>query len=274
MNIRWFDHGLHVYEASKVVSIYEVPDLQPAEQILLTRLKPDLGQMNMLDLGVGAGRTARHFASLVRSYVGVDYSKAMIEKCKSALPAFTFVVGDARQLDFVASSTIDIVLFSFNGIDHVDFPDRNQILCEMKRVLRPGGVMIFSTHNLNYLPRTLDGFRFRPSLNLRATLSSLKWWMIFYAHNPLLLFRLPVGAVRLYNGVHRFRSLITFIAPDRQVEALNDLQMTEISCASYDNGEFLLDGNPRIAGLEGQWIYYICRKPADAEPALSNNAAS
>src|SRR5215207_6485792 len=108
--------------------------------------------MDMLDLGVGAGRTAWFFAPRVKTYLGLDYARTMIDRCNQDLPAYKFVVGDACRLDFAADNSYDFVLFSYNGIDHLELPERERALSEMKRVLRPGGLMAFSSHNANYLP--------------------------------------------------------------------------------------------------------------------------
>ena len=57
------DRDRGTYEDLEIVSSYgRNRQLQPREQTLLDELGPDLGRMEMLDLGVGAGRTAWHFA--------------------------------------------------------------------------------------------------------------------------------------------------------------------------------------------------------------------
>ncbi len=66
--------------------------------------------MDMLDIGVGGGRTTRHFAPLARTYLGVDYSAAMIARCKREFPSFRFAVADARRLAFAADESYDLVL--------------------------------------------------------------------------------------------------------------------------------------------------------------------
>ena len=65
------------------------------------------------------------------------------------------------DLDFAADNSYDFVLFSYNGIDHLELPERERALIEMKRVLRPGGLMAFSSHNANFLPVVVDNYRFR-----------------------------------------------------------------------------------------------------------------
>jgi SAM-dependent methyltransferase len=217
--------------------------------------------MDMLDLGVGAGRTARHFAPRVKSYVGLDYSRSMIAHCRQVLPDYTFVVGDARRLDFDDKS-YDFVLFSFNGIDHLGPADRQQALREMKRVLRPNGMMFFSSHNSNFLPVIIDRFRFRLQRNARETARSLKWAAVFQLHNPTLRFRLPLEAGMIHDGTHAFRSAgCYYIRPDLQVSALRRLGMIDILCAPNEVAAFTPGTDPAVASFDSAWVYFLCRKP-------------
>jgi len=56
------------YESPDIVALYARPDgLQKPEQTLLGQLGSSLGTMDMLDIGVGGGRTSRHFAPLPRA---------------------------------------------------------------------------------------------------------------------------------------------------------------------------------------------------------------
>ncbi|MPZ34530.1 MAG: methyltransferase domain-containing protein [Rhodospirillales bacterium] len=88
------------YEAPQIVSSDgRNRQLQPPEQTLLDELGPDLGRMEMLDLGVGAGRTAWHFAPQAKSYLGLDYARTMVERCQHDLPAYRFIVGNASDLE-------------------------------------------------------------------------------------------------------------------------------------------------------------------------------
>lgn len=251
------------YEAEPIVAMYARDSaLQRPERVLLDRLRSRLATMDVLDLGVGAGRTSRYLAE-ARSYLGVDYSTAMVEACRRELPALRFVTGDARHLDFVADASVDLVLFSYNGIDHADAAGRRRILAEMRRVLRPGGLMILSSHNTAHLPEIVRRFTFKPGGTVRETLRSLKWSTIFFAKNPLLRLRLPIAEGRVHDGTHSFTSSpIYYIRPDRMVSRLRDLQMTEISCAGNESGDFQQEGDPRIAALDSPWVYYVCRKPA------------
>lgn len=263
MTRRRGDRDRDTYEDPQIVASYgRNPHLQPPEQTLIDRLGPSLGQIDMLDLGVGAGRTAWHFAPRVRSYLGLDFARTMIERCKQDLPAHEFMVGDATRLDFAADNSYDLVLFSYNGIDHLDLADRALALREMTRVLRPNGTMVFSSHNSNFLPVIVDRFRFRFARTPRETARSLKWAIVFNMHNPTLRFRLPLAAGIVNDGLHSFRSSgICYIRPDLQVDALKKLGMADISCAPNDSPLFAAGEDRQVAGFASPWVYYQARKP-------------
>jgi SAM-dependent methyltransferase len=146
------DHNQVIYD--QLADFYSDRALLPAERIVLGLLGPILAETNMLDLGVGGGRTGYTFAPLVNRYVGLDYSPRMIEQAKQMIgddPNVELVVGDARDLSTVAAP-FGFILFSLNGIDAAAPAERPRILAEIRRVLRPDGCLLLSSHSLNALP--------------------------------------------------------------------------------------------------------------------------
>lgn len=99
----------------------------------------------ILDIGVGAGRTAELLAPLATRYVGIDYTPEMVELARAGHRGVRFERMDARDLSAFADRSFDVFLFSYNGIDSVGGDGRMAILCEVNRVLRPGGVFVFSS---------------------------------------------------------------------------------------------------------------------------------
>jgi SAM-dependent methyltransferase len=103
---------------------------------------------DILDLGVGTGRTTPYLSDKARSYVGVDCAAPMLDVCRARFPELAFYEADASNLRDFSDETFDVVVFSFNGIDYISPPHRRQCcLAECWRVLRDGGVLIISRHN-------------------------------------------------------------------------------------------------------------------------------
>ena len=152
------DPNISTYNAPPVVEYYAVLNyLTPCEQLLFdTYLRPG---MAILDLGVGGGRTTAYLSSIAARYVGIDYASEMIAACRKKFPQLQFEVGNAEDLSRFTSSSFDAAVMAFNGIDYV-IPDESRFraLREIGRVLKPNGILIFSSHN----PRSIW---VRPSWN-------------------------------------------------------------------------------------------------------------
>jgi len=139
--------NLRIYDAQQVAAHYAALEyLTPCERLLFGSYIP-LGSA-VLDLGVGGGRTSGYLSQRASRYLGVDYAEAMVKACQKKFPELEFVVADAAHLSFLADQSFDAVVFSFNGIDCL-LPDeaRRSCLKHIHRVLKPGGVLIFSSHN-------------------------------------------------------------------------------------------------------------------------------
>lgn len=139
--------NLEIYRDPAVVSHYASLDyLTPCERFLFDAyLRPG---MAILDVGVGGGRTTPYLSHRASRYVGVDYSDEMIRLCRDKFPQTEFRVADAADLAQFPEGSFDGVVFAFNGLDYVlPGEKRGQCLRECARVLKTGGVFIFSSHN-------------------------------------------------------------------------------------------------------------------------------
>jgi SAM-dependent methyltransferase len=123
--------------------------LDPGERLLFTKIADEVRNRPVLDLGVGGGRTAWLLRLLTEDYVGIDLSPEMVEVCQTDLPCLRFEQGDAKDLSRFDDDQFKLVLFSFNGIDCLDHEDRHRTLREIRRVLQPDGLFVFSTLSLN-----------------------------------------------------------------------------------------------------------------------------
>jgi SAM-dependent methyltransferase len=138
---------LQAYRDPEVVSHYAALDyLTACERLLFdTHIKPG---MAILDIGVGGGRTAPYLSQKAARYVGVDYSEEMVQSCQRKFPELEFLVSDASELSGFSNQSFDAIVIAFNGLDCVSPEERRwQCLRECGRLLRAGGVLIFSSHN-------------------------------------------------------------------------------------------------------------------------------
>ncbi len=147
--------------------VYSRSDIMPEESRLLEIYKTKWPTARVLDIGIGAGRTTWVFGNIANEYVGVDLVPEMVEICRRNFGENAhrrFSVADASNLKHFEDSSFDVVMFSYNGIDHLSPEGRLKFLSEARRVLRPKGILYFSSHNLGVLPHNAYQ-AWRPSRN-------------------------------------------------------------------------------------------------------------
>ena len=107
----------------------------------------------ILDFGCGCGRVLRHWRDLggVEIY-GTDYQHRLIEECRRVVPFARLSVNKLEPPLPFADAFFDLV-YSFSVFTHLD--ERQQLLWrdEIRRVLKPGGVLVMSTQGLPFMDR-------------------------------------------------------------------------------------------------------------------------
>lgn len=137
-----------VYRSPRVIERYKqaaLAGLTVPEKYCLGQV-PFSSRHSILDIGVGTGRTTGPLSKLFEQYIGIDYSENMIAAAKLSYPNADLRAMDARRLKF--TEQFDCVMFSFNGIDYVNYSERQSIFHTITNVVRPEGYFIYSTHNL------------------------------------------------------------------------------------------------------------------------------
>lgn len=243
------DLNEQTYNSPEVVlGLARRSELQPAEAVVLALLGPQLAAFDVLDIGVGGGRTSVHLLPRARRYRGIDFSPAMIAACRARFPeqAKLFEVGDARDLRGHRAGAYDFTLFSYNGLDYVSHADRLRALTEIRRVTRPGGWFCMSSHNLRFLdvripPRPFSLEALARAISLRA-LNPWRDWS-----------RLGDHAI-----VRDMRRTVTYhVKPTEQLRQLEHAGFVE--CRIYDSTGVTLD----VASAErcrDAWLHYLCRR--------------
>lgn len=113
----------------------------------------------VLDVGCGVGRVASILEERGFEMTGIDVSEPLVERARSLFPEIEFRVEDVRDTSF-DPGTFDYAIFSYYGLDYLlPKAERIKALRELHRVLKPAGVLVFSTHNSwrPILPRSLGG---------------------------------------------------------------------------------------------------------------------
>jgi ubiquinone/menaquinone biosynthesis C-methylase UbiE len=93
----------------------------------------------VLNLCCGPGIVAAGLHAAGANTTGLDFSPAMLELARQAVPNVEFAEGDAKNLTF-DNNNFDVVIIGF-GILRV--PDPISVLIESRRALRPGGRLAF-----------------------------------------------------------------------------------------------------------------------------------
>ena len=112
-----------------------------AEVVTFCRPAPDDA---VLDVATGAGNTALALAPRVRSVLGLDITREMLDEARRQAAAkgidnARWVLGDAARLPFLDAS---FDLYVVRAAPH-HFPDLGAALAEAARVARPGARAVF-----------------------------------------------------------------------------------------------------------------------------------
>lgn len=137
-----YDEIAEIYDAW-CESVPAAADMQAFYVDLLARSEEPVAE-----LGVGNGRICVEAARRGRRVVGVDYSRNMLDLCRSRSAAagvaerVTLVEADFR--DFELAAPARLVVIPFHTIGHlVTDADKRRALDNIHRQLLPGGLLVF-----------------------------------------------------------------------------------------------------------------------------------
>jgi SAM-dependent methyltransferase len=95
-------------------------------------------------MGCGPGHVARYLHERGVQVCGIDLSPAMVERARGLTPGVEFRQGNMMALDAPDSAWAGIV--AFYSIIHIPRRDMARALGELRRVLRPGGMLLLAFH--------------------------------------------------------------------------------------------------------------------------------
>jgi ubiquinone/menaquinone biosynthesis C-methylase UbiE len=235
-------------------------NLQPPEKSIFSLLSPHLEQMQMLDIGVGGGRTTPYFASRVKNYYAIDFSSGMINACKKKFnyefPNANFEKRDVRNLAHYPDSFFDFVLFSFNGLDNISNDERSNVLSEIRRIVRPGGYFCFSSHNLQNLPEFFSiRFRWHPLKFIKSVINRKK--LIEQNQEQISMIE-KADYLMIYDNVYDFGLYTYYSRPSFQIKQLKNNGFNKIRLFDLKTGAEISESEKYNHSTDS-WIYYLCQ---------------
>lgn len=133
---------------------------------ILEKLSVNPAGSSMAELGCGAGRMTRAFATQFKLVNAIDISEEMQQRAKKYLASFSnvrWILVDGVALSAIDSFSLDFV-FSYMVLQH--YPSAELIAAsirEMLRILRPGGAFLFHFNGsrrptMNWKGRAISSF--------------------------------------------------------------------------------------------------------------------
>jgi SAM-dependent methyltransferase len=109
------------------------------------RLVGNPQQCSMLDVGCGIGQTDALLAPHVGALHGVDVATESIEHARRTNATVTYRSYDGVTLPY-ADASVDVA-FAICVAHHVEPPARPAFVSELRRVVRPAGLVVLFEHN-------------------------------------------------------------------------------------------------------------------------------
>jgi SAM-dependent methyltransferase len=137
-----------LWSSGRFLKAYDQTTLLPAETVLLSRYREALTG-RVLDVGCGAGRILDYLLLLGADVLAIDISDRMVDHCRQRFPGADVRVGDVADLKTTVEGPFNAVLMTDSVIDVFGDEQRRAVLTDVRELLAPGGLLVFSGHNLD-----------------------------------------------------------------------------------------------------------------------------
>ncbi|MCZ7643947.1 MAG: class I SAM-dependent methyltransferase [Planctomycetota bacterium] len=109
----------------------------------------------VLEFGCGAGRLLRHWLDADVELSGCDFTPAVLDWCRAHLPGARFERNAARPPLPYRDAEFDFV-YANSVFTHIPLALQDAWLAELRRVLRPGGVLLATVLGAHHRAALLD----------------------------------------------------------------------------------------------------------------------
>lgn len=145
----------------------------------------------ILDVGCGYGRTLDElYHNGYRNLIGIDFSKGMIERGKRQFPYLDLRVKEDASIALADASIDAVILFSVLTCIRTN-QEQEELIQEIKRILKPQGILYVNDFLLNTDERNLERYQ--------------KYKEIYGVYG---VFELPEGAVCRHHDEKWIRHLL------------------------------------------------------------------
>jgi SAM-dependent methyltransferase len=103
----------------------------------------------VLEIGIGSGLNLPHYPGRVKEVIGLDPSARLAVMARQAASGVAFpvtVIEESAEKIALEPGSVDTVVSTWTLCS---IPDAGQALSEMRRVLKPGGQLLFVEHGLS-----------------------------------------------------------------------------------------------------------------------------
>jgi SAM-dependent methyltransferase len=208
------------YIADDALEMYFHYNLMYEEKYLIPKYFPP--HSSVLDLACGAGRTTVRLYEMGYKVKGVDLSDVLINAAVKRFPYIPFVLGSYCDIN-ENDNSFDTILISYNGLDYA-YPEQERMkaIAECARILRKGGHLIFSTHNLRYFSGFWFPWNAHKLFMLKNVFNSfLKRKYIYESHTGLWTFYASAKYVK--SEIEKFGFELKEVVGNRPLKKLNRL---------------------------------------------------
>lgn len=115
---------------------------------------------SVLDFGCGCGRVLRYWRDHSGTVSGCDRDRGAIDWCRVNLP-FAHVAGNGLAPPLAYDDGSFDLVYALSVFTHLTDELQGAWRDELRRVLRPGGRLLLTTHGASYVPRLEPGERAR-----------------------------------------------------------------------------------------------------------------
>jgi O-antigen chain-terminating methyltransferase len=193
----------------------------------LRELYPDA---KALDLGCGRGEWLELLTEMGFVAEGVDNDEHMLKRCNHLGLKVHLSTAHAFLKNMPAESLA--VISAFHLVEHISFPDLQELVSEALRVLVPGGLLIMETPNPENIVVGSCAFYMDPTHNRPIPPNLLSFLPEYYGYKNIKILRLQESKDLMKSPRLKLMDVLSGASPDYAVVAQKEAQDSILDATS------------------------------------------